>query len=217
MANTPMVIMWPNADGSFTLSQRMAPAEVMPTVVSDPPRVAIMQAALSVASGNNPKLTFTIPSDGATNKDIIWAFGGTNPDDSAVDAVLMQHLNSGPTTLDLSQTLSASSQDPTNPVTTISQSQSGSASGNGNGNGNSSPVLTHVPLLPYEKYIIAHAVLCMTGFLILLPIGAIIARLMRTFSPFWFKLHWFIQFGLGASFILPARMAASKLTCLFVT
>lgn len=47
MANTPMVIMWPNSDGSTTLSQRQASAEVMPTVVASPPRVAIMVASLT--------------------------------------------------------------------------------------------------------------------------------------------------------------------------
>ena len=193
-----MVIMWPNADGSFTLSQRMAPSEQMPTVVSDPPRVATFQPSLSIASGNNPKLTFTIASDGATNKNIIWAFGGTNPEDAAVDAILVQHLESGPTMIDLSQTLSTNSKDPTNPVSTISQSQSGGASSS-SGSGSSSAAPSHIPLLPYEKYIVAHAILCMIGFLILLPFGALIARLMRTFSPFWFKLHWFIQFCLGTS------------------
>ena len=61
MANTPMFIMWPNSDGSLTLSQRRAPGEVMPTVDSSPPRVASADAAASDLSGTQPKLTFTIP------------------------------------------------------------------------------------------------------------------------------------------------------------
>ena len=61
MANTPMVIMWPNSDGSITLSQRRAPGEIMPTVDSSPPRVASADAAASDLSGTQPKLTFTIP------------------------------------------------------------------------------------------------------------------------------------------------------------
>ena len=47
MANSPMVIMWPNSDGSITLSQRKTSAEVMPTVVANPPRVATLSTSLS--------------------------------------------------------------------------------------------------------------------------------------------------------------------------
>lgn len=48
MANTPMVIMWMNSDGSATLSQRKAPTEVMPTVDPSPPRTASMATNLNV-------------------------------------------------------------------------------------------------------------------------------------------------------------------------
>lgn len=61
MANTPMVIMWPNSDGSITLSQRSAPGEVMPTVDSNPPRVATADPSASDLTGSTPKMTFTIP------------------------------------------------------------------------------------------------------------------------------------------------------------
>ena len=46
MVNTPMVILWPNSDGSVTLSQRSASGRFMPTVVSSPPRVASIQNSL---------------------------------------------------------------------------------------------------------------------------------------------------------------------------
>lgn len=45
--DTPMVIMWPNSDGSITLSQRQAPSEIMPTLVANPPKVATVAPALS--------------------------------------------------------------------------------------------------------------------------------------------------------------------------
>lgn len=79
MADTPMVIMWENSDGSMTLSQRQAPAEVMPTLVPDPPRVATLAPQLSSVSairkhslgyadriiiqlgGNTPTYAYTIP------------------------------------------------------------------------------------------------------------------------------------------------------------
>ena len=42
MQDTPLVIVWPNADGSVTLSQRQAPGRVEPTPVPVPPRKATL-------------------------------------------------------------------------------------------------------------------------------------------------------------------------------
>ena len=62
MAGSPMVILWPNDDMSITLSQRMAPMEVMPTLDPNPPRVATLDMdASDVYDCMNPKLSFTIP------------------------------------------------------------------------------------------------------------------------------------------------------------
>jgi hypothetical protein len=47
MANSPMVIMWANADGTVTLSQRTAPREVMPTLDPNPSRVATLSNTLT--------------------------------------------------------------------------------------------------------------------------------------------------------------------------
>lgn len=47
MTNTPMVIMWPNPDGSVTLSQRSTLFHTMPSVDANPPRVATPSKALS--------------------------------------------------------------------------------------------------------------------------------------------------------------------------
>lgn len=59
MARTPMVIMWANADGSITLSQRQAAGEIEPTVVASPPRVATLQSSLSeVRSSVSPPAHF---------------------------------------------------------------------------------------------------------------------------------------------------------------
>ncbi|KAI0085035.1 hypothetical protein BDY19DRAFT_987219 [Irpex rosettiformis] len=205
MADSPMVILWPNTDGSVTLSQRQASSEVMPTVVSNPPRTATLEQSLSVVSGTNPKLVFTIPSDGneKTGKStIIWAFGGTGPGSSAVDASLTQHLNSGPTQIDLSQSLTANSIDPTNPVSTIAQSTSSSSGSASSASTSGDQVFSGIPLLPYQKYIIAHAILSMLGFLVFLPLGAIIARWLRTFSSIWFTAHWVLQFGVAMPIIV---------------
>ncbi|EEB95651.1 hypothetical protein MPER_05340, partial [Moniliophthora perniciosa FA553] len=77
MLNSPMVVLWPNSDGTITLSQREADAYTEPKVVQDPDRVAsLVQGSSSVASGNI-KFTFTIPT-------IIWAWGEVNPGSSNV-------------------------------------------------------------------------------------------------------------------------------------
>jgi Cytochrome domain of cellobiose dehydrogenase len=47
MTGSAMVIMWPNTDGSVTLSQRAATGHIMPTVVANPPRVATKYLQLS--------------------------------------------------------------------------------------------------------------------------------------------------------------------------
>jgi hypothetical protein len=43
-----MVIMWPNANGGVTLSQRQATAYAMPNVVASPPRRATLVPELTV-------------------------------------------------------------------------------------------------------------------------------------------------------------------------
>lgn len=203
MANTPMVIMWPNSDGSITLSQRHTNAEVMPTVDSNPPRTATKQDALSSLTGTNPKLVFTIPTDSSSQakSTIIWASASINPQSSAVDATLQQHDNSGPISLDLSQPLTANSRDPTNPVFTLSGSGNSTA-GSGSGSGSDTGGAVDIPLQPFQKMIIAHAVLCTVGFLGFLPIGALVARWFRTFTNKWFTPHWIFQLAIAGPVIV---------------
>ncbi|KAJ7587192.1 hypothetical protein C8J56DRAFT_92761 [Mycena floridula] len=50
-----------------------------------------------------------------------------------------------------------------------------------------------VPLSPIESYARTHAWLCTVGFLILLPIGTLVARYTRTFTRQWFWAHAAIQ------------------------
>ncbi|TDL21688.1 CBD9-like protein [Rickenella mellea] len=194
MANSPMVIMWSNSDGSVTLSQRQASAEVMPTVVASPPRVATLSQSLTTASGSQPKFGFTIASNGLTKQNIIWAFGTTNPGSSAVNAPLTQHdpSGSGTLSLDLSKTTTTTgSADPASASSSPTTTGSGSSSG---GTTTGSNLSTY---LPYQKLIIAHASVSSIAFLVFLPFGALLARYLRTFSPSWFRGHWIVQFGLG--------------------
>ncbi|KAH8117435.1 hypothetical protein DFH11DRAFT_1687438 [Phellopilus nigrolimitatus] len=70
--------------------------------------------------------------------------------------------------------------------TTTSPSSSPSSPQIDGGNG-------EVALKGFENIIIAHGVLCVAGFLMILPIGALIARWGRTLSENWFHYHWETQ------------------------
>lgn len=105
-----------------------------------------------------------------------------------MNAALVQHYDYGVIQLDLTKT----------PTSTSTGSSSTSTSGSGSGSAS-----LVIPLKDYEKLIVAHAILCVIGFLFLLPAGALLARYMRTFvpGPVWFKGHAFIQFFIGESYV----------------
>jgi hypothetical protein len=76
--------------------------------------------------------------------------------------------------------------------TSGSSGSGGAAStGSGGGGGSSSKGPNKT------RYLIAHAVLVSVAFLILLPLGALLPRYLRTVTPRWVRLHWWMQFGLG--------------------
>lgn len=193
MANTPMVIMWSNSDGTITLSQRQAQREVMPTVVANPPRVATLNDALSNTSGSTPQLAYTIPANSDQKQSVIFAFGTQNPGSSAADATLAQHVDSGVLQLDLTKSSSTSTG------STGGTSSSGASTSSGAGTSSSSD---SIPLLAYQRMIVAHATFCTVGFLLFLPAGALLARYSRTFTSMWFKGHWIVQFALAGPSIV---------------
>lgn len=185
MANTPMVIMWEN-DGRVVLSQRTAPREVMPTVDSNPPRVATFAESASSLAGDNSKFAFTIPANSDTKQTVIYAYGTDAPGSSAVDATLRQHYDYGVLTLNLGG------------ATPTSTGAGSAPTGNTPANDDSD----EIPLLAYERMIVAHAIFMVIGFLLLLPAGALVARYLRTFTPTWFKSHWIVQFLISGPTIL---------------
>jgi len=199
-----MVIMWGNSDGSVTLSQRQAPQEVEPTVVASPPRVATKSDTLSTTSGNSA-FVYTIPANTDTKQSLIFAFGNTNPGSSDAAANLLQHLDYGVIQLDLTKSLSASS------TTTGSGSASTGASGSGSDSGDTSSGATDdIPLTPFQRMVVAHAIFSVVGFALLLPCGVLLARYLRTFTPTWYTGHWIAQFGLAGPVIITGIVLGFK-------
>lgn len=117
-----------------------------------------------------------------TTQDIIYAYGSIDPGSADPAASLVQHLDNGPLKLNLAKPISSNS--------TTSGSQPTT------GGGTATPSFS-LALLPYQKLIVAHAIFCTLGFLLLLPAGVLLARYLRTFITTWFKGHWIIQFGIG--------------------
>lgn len=183
MAHTAMVIMWPNDDGSITLSQRTAPREVMPTVVKNPPRIADVSAAGTYLDGDFSKLAFNIPTVLSEKRKIIWAYGRVRPDSSAVDARIHFHAGYGHAEFNLTKPI-IEEPEPEASEEVPEELESG---------------VEDVASSPYQKTIITHAVICIIGFLIVLPVGSLIARYLRTFSPIWFQFHWVLQFIFGGT------------------
>jgi hypothetical protein len=108
---------------------------------------------------------------------------------SSPEANIVQHIDRGTLALNLQRSAGS-----LNPVDPNGQSPVNPGSGTG-GNTNSTPA--SIPYRPYEKRIIAHAVFCSLGFIVFLPIGALVGRWLRLALPTrWFGMHANIQFWL---------------------
>ncbi|KAJ4490922.1 hypothetical protein J3R30DRAFT_3427067 [Lentinula aciculospora] len=197
MSNNPMVILWSNSDGSITLSQRVARSWVMPEVVPDPPRIATLSSDLSTASAD--KHTFNIPWDNSVKTNLIWAFGTQNPGSSAVDAPFQFHLDAGYAHFDLSKPLSASSKSDSSEV---SSAPSNVAPASNPISPSSLTSTSTLPLNAHQRMAVAHAVFCTAGFLVFLPVGALVSRWVRTFTSAWYTAHWILQFVVAGPSII---------------
>lgn len=113
---------------------------------------------------------------------MIYAYGTEVPKSSAVDAEIVQHFDFGTLQLDLTKSSSTS--------TSLGPSPTGASK-------HDTTPSDDIPLLPYQRLIVAHAIFCVVGFLLFLPAGALVARYLRTFTSSWFTSHWIIQLLLG--------------------
>ncbi|EJU04265.1 CBD9-like protein [Dacryopinax primogenitus] len=200
MPGSPLVVLWPNADGTVTLSQRMASDYIMPTVQANPPRVATLSQQLTTLGVSETRITYTIPSDQSTQQNLLWSISSARPPSSAVDAQLIQHYDQGTYTLDLSKPLSALAPSLTSSFPPAPSATSVASDDDSNNGG---PTLTENPFTPADTMIVTHAVLCSLAFGILMPLGSLFARLARTFIPQWFIIHWVINFWIA----LPLAVA----------
>jgi Eukaryotic cytochrome b561 len=107
----------------------------------------------------------------------------------------MQHIASGAISLDLSRTFTDNTVGTANPTGEYLPPFPTSTSGS------NYPVFQLPPLLPYQTMLMAHAILCGVGFLIILPTGALIARWGRVFTNSWFRAHWIFQAVFGIPII----------------
>lgn len=95
------------------------------------------------------------------------------------------HVDKGFFTLDLTKSLTTSTASGSTPASTSGSQSSGMAD---------------IPLTHYQRMVLAHAIVCVVGFALLLPCGVLLARYLRTFTPTWYTGHWIAQFGIGPSF-----------------
>lgn len=192
MSNAAMVIMWLDSNDSVILSQRSAPGEEMPTVASNPPRVASLSSVLTNGSSSFPRFGYTISANSDTEQSIVWAFSSTHPASSAVDAPLQIHTGKGTLKLDLTKTITASNASAIlNPVS-LAASRSGTVN------------TATGPYTAQQRIAIAHGVFAGVSFLVFLPFGALLARFARTFTGRWFTAHWIVQFGITAPMVIIA-------------
>lgn len=206
MIGSPLVILWPNADGSVTLSQRQATAHAEPQIVANPAAVATLRTDLSSLTGGAITLSFIQQSSGQTSQNMIYALGRTRPSSNDPAARLVQHAVTGQFTLDLTKTVADV------PSVSASATASGTATGGSSAtsvlplptqtSGSSNDPFASIPYTPAEKKILAHGILSALGFCFFLPIGVLQARFLRIWWPRWFKTHWIVQAGLAGPFIV---------------
>ncbi|KAK0203899.1 hypothetical protein DFS33DRAFT_1260495 [Desarmillaria ectypa] len=66
------------------------------------------------------------------------------------------------------------------------------------------------PLTSIEQQLKTHAILCTTGFLILLPVGVLVPRYTRIYTNKWFPVHLAIQLCISAPVIFSGWALGHK-------
>lgn len=209
MVFSPLVVLWRDSTGNTIVSQRSANEYVEPTVVTNPTSVATPLNYAAASNSTAHTLAFSVTSTTETRQRVVWAWCKTAPSGSAVDTTLTEHDDNGSFTLNLSNPLPDSVEG-----TGGSSSAAGTATGaptatpssgsSNNDDEDEEALLAAIPLTQSQKVFLAHGVLLTLAFMILLPIGVLQARLLRTFVPgkWWFTAHWILQWPVTGTFII---------------
>jgi len=185
MIIAPLVILWKDTTtGETIVSQRAASDFVMPTVVANPNPVATPLSYRANTNSSAMTLSFSVPSTTETRQNLIWAWCKTPPAGNTVDATIVQHDDEGSLVMNLANPLPNYNDGPTSSEAATPTT---------------APVNTYgddtIPLTSSMKIFIAHGVFLTLGFMVILPLGALQARLFRTIVPgkWWFRAHWIMQ------------------------
>ena len=158
----PMVIVWPNQGSNITLSQRKASGFVMPMPDRHPQRAAVLTAGFpSFDEETFPKVSFSVPANNQTDQVLVWAFSEDRPPSADPDTDILKHSQAGAIRFSIS---SAGLSHP-------------------HYHGDDEDIVSTKILL------VGHGVLTSFGFLVLLPMGSLVARWGRTFSGKWMVYH----------------------------
>lgn len=140
--------------------------------------------------------THHLPGSNLTAEDHIWAFGLNHVKSSlASHPSIGQHFAAGMLKLDFTKVLPnteeesapSNSSDSVRPVPGTTMTEPASHPDHHD----------HAlvkPFASHERLVIGHGLLVTLGFLVLLPMGSLIARWSRTFTPKWFKIHRALNF-----------------------
>ncbi|KAJ7697627.1 hypothetical protein B0H17DRAFT_1197287 [Mycena rosella] len=90
------------------------------------------------------------------------------------------------------------------------ENDQGGAEGDVQDGGSTAGNLATIPLIPIEILVRNHAILCTIGFLILLPLGVLLARYARTFTRRWFWGHAVMQLVISGPVIFAGWAQGHK-------
>jgi len=165
MSNADIVVVWPNPDGSTTISRRLPAPHTLPQPNPNQSAVKLLPVSNPVRGADGSfSARFTRPlvlaesSLKTTTTGFIWACSTQSPSGSNLDATFVKHDNSGLWKFDLSKPLSTSSP----------------------------------RSIPYDTFVYAHASVMFVAWAISMPIALIIAIFFRSL-PNWVRIHWGIQ------------------------
>ncbi|TRM59146.1 hypothetical protein BD626DRAFT_509265 [Schizophyllum amplum] len=211
MPHTHMVVVWPNSDGTTTLSQRYARGHIEPHLERTPPRVASVPAVETSWLGTTT-LKFTAPLRNTTDLDStedplaltprIAAFSPYAPASADADAHLYAHTGKGQILLALGE--------PDDSDTPADDSDDADSPPKEELPAEESPAKTTPAYYPSSAGLLAiHGAFMLLAFGVLLPIGALVARLGRTQTRNWIVGHKALQAYAGAPAILLGLVAAA--------